>query len=312
MADWKHIPVLPLVYWKPRLGSPARGRNHVIQPKFKAKQRTRPGTRFERGKTHRMPSLTKHSVENRNLAPQNFSAAPPIPPPATPLGELPTFIADAAARGKKKRVIAWILAMGGSKREDLKGGGAPTKDSLRWDNMISPDGDRLLNVAATRGQIGLVKTLVRCYGADVNGVDADGSTALYLAAATNQAETLRVLHRLGAQIDKSNSEHVTPLSVAAAAGHLEATRALLSMGANCNQVHKHAHQQQHAHERKHTHVRNHARTHKTMHARAHIYACTLAYVHTHTHARNTGGCARHQPLLHCVRSRPCTGVRSHD
>ena len=39
---WKNMPELPLVYWKPRLGSPARGRNYVIQPKFPEKKRLRP------------------------------------------------------------------------------------------------------------------------------------------------------------------------------------------------------------------------------------------------------------------------------
>ena len=94
---------------------------------------------------------------------------------------------DAAAAGKKKKVIKFIKSTG------------PT-----WPLMVSMHGEAILNCAAQRGQTDLIKSLVRKYGADVNQGDAEDRTACYSAANSNQALTIKLLHRLGADVDQVN------------------------------------------------------------------------------------------------------------
>lgn len=103
----------------------------------------------------------------------------------TPLGTLPIEMVDAAAAGKKKKVVKFIKNAG------------PT-----WSLMVSMHGEAILNCAAQRGQVDLIKSLVRKHGADVNQGDAEGRTACYSAANSNQAGTIKLLRKQGADIDQ--------------------------------------------------------------------------------------------------------------
>ena len=103
-----------------------------------------------------MPSLTKHPTQDRNLAPQNFTAAPPAPREVTPLGTLPLELVDAAAGGKKKRVVKFVKKAGPA-----------------WPLMVSMHGETILNSAAQRGQDDLIKSLIRKHGGDVDHGDAE-------------------------------------------------------------------------------------------------------------------------------------------
>jgi len=68
-------------------------------------------------------------------------------------------------------------------------------------------------------------------GADVNGTQADGSTALHWAAYANDPQAVRLLIAAGAAPDARTRTGMTPLLLAAEAGSAEIVRQLLAAGA---------------------------------------------------------------------------------
>uniref|UniRef100_A0A667ZNA2 Uncharacterized protein n=1 Tax=Myripristis murdjan TaxID=586833 RepID=A0A667ZNA2_9TELE len=68
-------------------------------------------------------------------------------------------------------------------------------------------------------------------GADVDGCDGEGRTALRAAAWGGHEEVLLTLLDHGAQVDKADCEGRTPLIAAAYMGHREAVEILLDHGA---------------------------------------------------------------------------------
>jgi uncharacterized protein len=70
--------------------------------------------------------------------------------------------------------------------------------------------------------------------ADVNAVDADGSTALLWASYRNNLEGAELLLRAGAKVNAATDLGVTPLWPAAESGHAEMVKRLLGAGANPN------------------------------------------------------------------------------
>ncbi|TMR91626.1 ankryin [Nonomuraea basaltis] len=69
-------------------------------------------------------------------------------------------------------------------------------------------------------------------GADVNGREAGGWTALLWAAANGQAPTARLLIEAGADVDAANDDGDTPLTLAARRGALGVVQELLEAGAD--------------------------------------------------------------------------------
>ena len=69
-------------------------------------------------------------------------------------------------------------------------------------------------------------------GADANARDADGTTALHVAARLGATETAELLIDAGAGIDATTRYGVTPLALAAASGSPELVTHLLSAGAD--------------------------------------------------------------------------------
>ena len=69
-------------------------------------------------------------------------------------------------------------------------------------------------------------------GADVNGPQPDGATALHWAAHWNDLPTTEALIAAGAHVDAANEYGVTPLSLAATNGSASVLDALLRAGAN--------------------------------------------------------------------------------
>jgi ankyrin repeat protein len=86
--------------------------------------------------------------------------------------------------------------------------------------------------AAEGGHLAMLD-LLQQYGADVNAVAEDGSTALGAACASGQALAVKVLIRHGADVnlDTGISGTGPPLYTAAVYGHVDAARALLEAGA---------------------------------------------------------------------------------
>ncbi|MEV4169761.1 ankyrin repeat domain-containing protein [Nonomuraea sp. NPDC049709] len=69
-------------------------------------------------------------------------------------------------------------------------------------------------------------------GADINGREAGGWTALLWAAANGHAAVARVLIEAGAEVDATNDDGDTPLSLAARRGALGMVQTLLEAGAD--------------------------------------------------------------------------------
>lgn len=84
--------------------------------------------------------------------------------------------------------------------------------------------------AAKRDDAASVRALVRS-GADVNGREADGSTALLWAAYQSNVEMVRLLIASRADVNAGNRYGVTPLLQAARVGHTGIVQALLAAGA---------------------------------------------------------------------------------
>jgi ankyrin repeat protein len=68
----------------------------------------------------------------------------------------------------------------------------------------------------------------------VNGAEADGMTALHWAVRADDADTVKLLIKAGANVSAANRYGITPLSLSATNGNAVITRALLAAGANPN------------------------------------------------------------------------------
>ena len=100
--------------------------------------------------------------------------------------------------------------------------------------LTAAPGDTRLADAAQRGDKTTVRSLL-AQRADVNGAQADGTTALHWAAYKNDADIVDALIRAGAKVDAQTRDGgITPLSLAASNGNAAAVEALLKGGANPN------------------------------------------------------------------------------
>ena len=96
-----------------------------------------------------------------------------------------------------------------------------------WAPNDSPVAD-----AAMRGDTAKVRVLLR-QGADVNGAQGDGMTALHWAATRGDAAEIAMLVYAGARVDGvTRNGNYTPLHLAARGGRAPAVKALLKAGAN--------------------------------------------------------------------------------
>ncbi|MBF8189919.1 ankyrin repeat domain-containing protein [Nonomuraea sp. K274] len=77
-----------------------------------------------------------------------------------------------------------------------------------------------------------VASVLLTAGADVNGRESGGWTALLWAAANGHADTARVLIEAGADVDGANDDGDTPLTLAARRGALGVAQVLLEAGAD--------------------------------------------------------------------------------
>jgi len=93
--------------------------------------------------------------------------------------------------------------------------------------------DALLADAAERAAWARVRALVSG-GADVNGPQVDGMTALHWAAFHDDQPTTELLVRAGADVTAANRYGVTPLSVACTNGNAAIVEVLLEAGADAN------------------------------------------------------------------------------
>jgi ankyrin repeat protein len=90
--------------------------------------------------------------------------------------------------------------------------------------------------AAQKGEAALVQSLLS-QKADVNALQADGSTALHWIVRADDLETADLLIRAGANVSAANRRGVTPLDLACINGSAAMIRKLLEAGANPNSAH---------------------------------------------------------------------------
>jgi hypothetical protein len=93
----------------------------------------------------------------------------------------------------------------------------------------------LLSLAVRGGSAGDLELLVTA-GADVAATDADGRSAVYLAAQQGHVEAILPLLRARASCDQPNIRGGTPLWIASQNGHLRCVDALLQQGADVNKA----------------------------------------------------------------------------
>jgi hypothetical protein len=79
-----------------------------------------------------------------------------------------------------------------------------------------------------------VVTLLAQAGVSLEATDRNGNTAAGAAAWRGEAEALRALGALGADLQRENPLGFAPLHLAVSRGHLEAASALVELGANIN------------------------------------------------------------------------------
>lgn len=103
--------------------------------------------------------------------------------------------------------------------------------------FVAGDGVRLID-AARAGNRTAVRALIRAK-ADVNAAEADGTTALQLAAERDDLDMVNLLLASGARVGAANRYGVTALSLAALNGSATMIEALLAAGADPNTVVSH-------------------------------------------------------------------------
>jgi ankyrin repeat protein len=99
-----------------------------------------------------------------------------------------------------------------------------------------PSADKATVALLEAALLGKVPKVVRHLreGADVNGIDQDGATALHAAAIFGKTELARVLLEHGANVNARDYNRRTPLLNAACGGSVELAQLLLDAGAEVN------------------------------------------------------------------------------
>lgn len=90
-----------------------------------------------------------------------------------------------------------------------------------------------LHIAAYKNQAEAIRQIAA--HVDIDLINANGDTALYLAARHGHVDALHALLAGGADINKANPKQYSPLYIAATHGHLQIVNALIAAGADINQ-----------------------------------------------------------------------------
>ncbi|HUK36182.1 MAG TPA: ankyrin repeat domain-containing protein [Vicinamibacterales bacterium] len=98
-------------------------------------------------------------------------------------------------------------------------------------SLTAASGTTLIDAVKT-GNRAAVRALVT--RSTVNAPEADGMTALHWAVRSDDADSVQLLLKAGANVNAANRYGITPLSLAATNGNAAITRTLLKAGANPN------------------------------------------------------------------------------
>ncbi len=102
-------------------------------------------------------------------------------------------------------------------------------NTARQPATTTPETEALLR-AARSGNADTVKTLLASSNVDVNGVDADGNTALIEAARFGHDDVVSALLIARADVNAKNKAGKTALQLASEGGHDETVRLLTQAG----------------------------------------------------------------------------------
>lgn len=109
------------------------------------------------------------------------------------------------------------------------------KDGIDPEYRVGPHQRTMLQIAAQKGDTEIVDMLLN-YGANVNALDSNHDSVMYLALNTprqfHHVALLWKLYEHGADVNQANREGWTPLHRACILGDLELVRAILDMGAD--------------------------------------------------------------------------------
>jgi ankyrin repeat protein/N-acetylneuraminic acid mutarotase len=120
-----------------------------------------------------------------------------------------------------------------SEAEEVKRIQALIKDSPDLINAPDQKGETLLESAAAKGKLAVVKVLLE-NGAAVDGLQLPGLTPLHYAAGNGHKAIVDLLLSKGAKADAQSQSGVAPLHLAARKGYETVAKALLAAGAPLN------------------------------------------------------------------------------
>ena len=165
-----------------------------------------------------LPAPTVSAVPELELrAPSAGAAAPAIhalaPAPEAPMAGLQAFGHAEERSGTAER----------SSTAERSGAAAPVP--LRALNAASRRDPRLLRQAAAAGDVTRVRELL-ALPVDIEARDAQGRTALFLAAQQGRTDMVQLLLAHGADANAADAGGITPLGAALAGGYAEVASAL--------------------------------------------------------------------------------------
>ena len=144
-----------------------------------------------------------------------------------------------------------LIQLGANVNAEDKNGMTPLLEALRCSSDFASDlssllidngavlrtidvvnaSEAFLRLAAKNGHVAAVHKFVEA-GADLEGADRDGNTALVLAAQNGRTQTVQALVKSGARVNAYNRQGTSPLLVALGNGHFETAAELLKAGAD--------------------------------------------------------------------------------
>jgi ankyrin repeat protein len=124
---------------------------------------------------------------------------------------------------------AWLKAIQSRNSEKLRA----LLPAIEDVNLANAEGKTALMVAATTGDVALIRLLIERH-AKPSVTNRRGGTALMYAAANNQLGAIELLLRHGANVNTRAENGWTALTLAAAKGHHEVVAELTRSGANPN------------------------------------------------------------------------------
>ena len=151
---------------------------------------------------------------------------------AKKVAETLTALASTARPAGKEATSNATLAPS-SDADEVKRIQALIKDSPDLINAPDQKGETLLQAAAAKGKLAIVKVLLDS-GAAVDGLQQPGLTPLHYAAANGHKAVVDLLLSKGAKADAQTEYGVMPLHLAARKGYVEVSKALLAAGAPVN------------------------------------------------------------------------------